>query len=269
MPSFVEKVSIWTQAVRTLLAAVVVGLVGAAGWYGYQLVDSSGRMERALVDAREQLQLKEEQLSSLQAEVDRQQEVIDRLETAMRLLKVDHRVARLHVRSQTTDEDTGRVTSLVEFQELDQQGLPIEDAKVFEIPGDVIYVDSWIVKFEDKYVERADIHRSTSLVLFQRIFGNDQRPSDGFALDEVGMRPGIYGAGSQVSEWEQQIWSDFWSVANNKARQEELGIRAAHGEAPSIKVEPGKTYRITLRASAGLDVSLDENAPPRRPKPEA
>ena len=269
MPSLIEKVSIVTQAIRTLLAVVLVGGLGAAGWYGYTLVDSRQRASRELAHAKEQLKLTLEHVASLEEVVETQEAEIDRLATAMRLLKVDHRVALLSVRDQTRDPATGQLISWIEFQELDDRGEPMEPAKQFQIPGDVVYIDSWIVKFDDKYVEQADIHRSTSLVLFRRIFGDKQRPTDGFVLDEVGFRPRIYGRGGRVSDLEKQIWGDFWSVANDMQKQNALGIRAAHGEAPSIKVQPGKIYRITLRASGGLTVTVEPAAPANKPQPAA
>jgi hypothetical protein len=247
MPTLIEKVSIVTHAIRTLLATVFVGGVGAAGWYTYQLVDSRDRTARELVRVQQQL-------VSLEGIVEQQLAEIDRLKTAMRLLKVDHRVALLSVIKQLTDPVSGRVVSSIQFQELGDAGEPLGAAKQFEIPGDIVYIDSWIVKFDDKYIEQSDLDRSTSIVLFHRIFGNNQRPNDGFTLDEIGSRPRIYGRGGRMSDWERQIWGDFWSVANDGERQRELGIRAAHGDAPSIKVQAGMTYRITLRASAGLNV---------------
>ena len=57
-----------------------------------------------------------------------------------------------------------------------------------------------------------------------------------------------------MSEFEQKIWDDFWEVANSKAKQDELGIRAIHGEALSIKAMKGNTYYIDLRASGGLSL---------------
>ena len=47
-----------------------------------------------------------------------------------------------------------------------------------------------------------------------------------------------------------------------KAR--ELGIRAAHGQAVSIKTQKGKSYRILLRASDGLSIVPDGEVPPRK-----
>jgi hypothetical protein len=281
MPSMMENVSILSHAIRTLVALVVVGALGVGSWFGYSIFDSKNRESRqtaAALAAAEgrlkraalELEQKDQQITLLEVTVTEQEEEIDRLDTAMRLLKVDHRIARLSVIDQRPDATTDELSTVIAFQEIDDRGEAVGEARRFEIPGDVVYLDSWVVKFDDKYVEQADLHRSTSLVLFRRLFGEDQSPTEGFALDQFGSRPGIYGRGGKMTEFEKQIWGDFWSVANDQGLQNEMGIRAAHGEAPSIKVQPGKAYRITLRASGGLTVQVEENAEtPREKKPAA
>jgi hypothetical protein len=154
---------------------------------------------------------------------------IERLQVAMRLLKMDHRVARLTAVEQTRDEATGESFMLVEFVELNDEGHPIGTPRQFRIRGDMVYIDHWVVKFDDQYVEQADIDRGTSLVLFRRIFGEMQQPIEGFPLDEVGTAPTSYARGGQMSDFEKQIWDDFWTIANDKTRAEAMGIRAAHG----------------------------------------
>ncbi|NQT13274.1 MAG: hypothetical protein HQ582_11030, partial [Planctomycetes bacterium] len=44
-----------------------------------------------------------------------------------------------------------------------------------------------------------------------------------------------------------------------KAKQ--AGVRAAHGEAVSMKLVPGKRYRVELRASAGVSIVPDGDVP--------
>ena len=131
-----------------------------------------------------------------------------------------------------------------------------------------MYVDYWIVKFLDEYVEQADMLRSTSICLFRRLFSEFQEPNDGYQLDAVGIQPRAYSRGGQSSEFEQKIWNDFWNIANNPKRAEQLGIRAAHGEAVSIKVRVGKRYRLELRASGGLTILPAEDAPPAESEPQ-
>ena len=280
MAKFMENVAIINSAVRTILGVAVVGGLSAFGWYGYRTYNAKdlamAEAEQQLVSIKGELekknallQEKDQAIETLNVEVQQKQKEIERLDTAMRLLKVDHRVGRLTVLDQTTDPDSGKVMSRIEFQELDLQGKPVDEAKQFNVPGDVVYVDSWVVKFDDKYVEAAELHRSTSLVLFRRVFGEHQKPLDGVVLDEPEGRPKVYSRGGEMSEFERKIWGDFWSVANDESKQAALGIRAAHGEAPSIKVQKGKAYRVELRASAGLTITPEGDAPPRPTKPAA
>lgn len=277
--SLMEKVEVINSAVRTLLGATLLGGLGVGGWYGYNQFNAkeleAERQAKALVEAQEELQVthvrleqaavqieqKTAEIGQLNTQVEQQQQEIDRLDTAMRLLKVDHRVARISVVDQRRDEGEDLVVTVIEFQELNANGDPLDDVRTFEIEGDVVYVDSWVVKFDDKYVEESDIDRATSLVLFRRLFGERQEPREGFALDKEGARPAVYGTGKEMSEFEKKIWGDFWEVAQDDAKQEALGIRAIHGEAPSIKVKKGKAYRLDLRASGGLSIRLDGDAP--------
>jgi hypothetical protein len=134
----------------------------------------------------------------------------------------------------------------------------------------VVYVDSWVAKFADDYVEMGDPLRSTSICLFRRLFGEAQNPSDGFVLDPVGSRPTAYRNGGKMSDLEREIWSKFWEYANDPALAEEVGIRAIHGEAPYTKLVPGKRYKVNLRSSDGLSFDLPVDLPPdAKPAPAA
>ncbi|GIW95361.1 MAG: hypothetical protein KatS3mg110_3402 [Pirellulaceae bacterium] len=268
------------SAVSRLLATLIVGFVVAVsawvGWQVYRHVTAKERAEAQLADAQKKLEQAEKraealagdleqakaQLVAKAAEIRQLTEKVERLETSLRLLKVTHRVARLSILDQTTDPETGRTFTLVRFEEINDEGRPLGQPRDFRIEGDVIYLDSWVVKFEDKYIEQADIDRSTSLVLFRRIFGEHQQPKDGFELDQQGLRPLAYAQGGAMTEFERRIWEDFWNIANDPKKAAELGIRAAHGEAPSIKARKGMVYRVVLRASDGLSISAEQAAPP-------
>ena len=56
---------------------------------------------------------------------------------------------------------------------------------------------------------------------------------------------------------ERDLWANFWEYANNPAKAKKAGVRAAHGEAPSIRLQVGKRYRVELRASGGLSIVPD------------
>jgi multidrug efflux pump subunit AcrA (membrane-fusion protein) len=294
MARITDTVTTINTTIRTLLATVLLGGVGFAGWLAYdafhqgdaelkakqqqlatartqleslqsQLQEKEGvistkvkdiqRLTAGLAQRDSQIQQMDGQIDKLGQQVEASRQRIDQLETSMHLLKVDHRVAQLTVVDQTTDPESERVRSTIEFVEVNDDGAPIADPRTFEIEGDLVYVDFWIVKFDEKYVEQADVHRSTSICLFRRIFGEYQEPREGYVLDQVGSRPHAYARGGKPTEFETSIWNDFWNIANDPEKAREKGIRAAHGEAVATRLRKGKKYRVELRASGGLSIA--------------
>lgn len=253
-----ETVGTINSTIRTLLALAVCIVLAAISYIVYERLSAQNRelAEARLVAAEteEKLRDAETQIDALRADVELKQAQIERLETSLHLLKTDQRLARLEVLEQVPDEETGRVITRLTFTELSPDGDAISEPREFEIVGDVIYLDNWVVKFNDEYVEQADLQRGTSLALFRRIFGEYESPSEAALIDEVGAMPQAYRRGGNPSEFEREIWEDFWTFANDRAAAEAKGIRAAHGEALSMKVEAGRRYRVVLRASDGLSI---------------
>ncbi len=295
----VETLSTINSMIRTALGVAIVGGLGWAGWLGYSVYDDhTGKLKRTeteLADAQAALDEKDNQLAAKEAAIEEKDTLIaeqdatiltkndeiadlndevaakakeiEKLDTAIRLLKVDRRLAKITVIAQEQAADSDMVYTTIEFVETNEAGEPIDEPKQFRIKGDVVYIDYWVVKFEDEYVEEADILRATSLCLFRRIFGERQQPMEGFLIDEVGSRPKAYSDGEQIGEFEKRIWDDFWNIANDEQKARDLGIRAAHGEAVSTKLREGKQYRLMLRASDGLSITPAEDAPVRPGRP--
>lgn len=277
---------------RTIVSLAILVVLAAGGWFAYDAYFAEKvRAARALeereakiagltqdLETRQQeirrlsneLTESHEQIDRLEVDLEAKRREIERLDTALRLMKVDHRVARIDVVSQQGSADNGDLVTVVTFAEVDDQGSPLDKPRVFSIKGDVVYVDSWVAKFADDYVEMGDPLRSTSICLFRRLFGESQSPLEGFVLDPVGSQPAAYRNGGKMSDLEQEIWSRFWEYANDPALAEKAGIRAIHGEAPYTKLVPGKRYKVFLRSSAGLSFAPPEDLPPdAKPAPMA
>lgn len=271
---------------RTTIAGVLVGLMAMGAWFGYSNYNAGERerlqtqqeltslqssletANRELSDKVALLQQREQEIAQLQQRNALQAAEIEHLNTAMRLLKVDRRLAQIRVVNQQPD-DSGQLVTDIRFVEVNDQGQPIDAPRDFRIRGDVVYIDYWVVKFDDAYIEQSDLDRSTSICLFRRVFGEFQEPQDGYVLDDVGSRPKAYGRNGPLSDFERQIWRDFWEFANEPQKAAALGIRAAHGEAVSVKLRPGKQYRVQLRASDGLSITPEEEPSPVPDKPTA
>jgi cell division protein FtsB len=255
---------------RSLVSLAFLALAGAGAWFGYQFVDEKSAHQQAqakLAEKEVELQKltldvhkKAAQISTLQNDLELKIKENQRLAQAMKLLKVDHRIGQITVLSQHGSVKGRDLTTTFDFIEVNDEGQPLEKPRVFTVKGDVVYIDAWVAKFDDKYVEQGDPLRGTSICLFRRVFGESQAPDKGAALDPVGTEPTAYRNGGKPSALEQQIWSRFWDYANSPKLAAEVGARAFQGEAPSMKMVVGKQYRVLLRASGGLTIIAQEPA---------
>ncbi|MDA7978625.1 MAG: hypothetical protein MPJ50_07625 [Pirellulales bacterium] len=232
--------------IRAVVSLVILGIIAFASWIGYSMLNDAKQAELAIQELKEtKAQLRE---------------VSDKLlktETALRLMKVDRRVATIEIDDQYKSED-GRWITELRFIELGPDEKPVVKSHPGELPGKpftidtrIVHVSALVVKFKDIFVETGDSQRGASICLLQSIYGHDQAPSQGHRLDEPGERPVAYGQ-DPISEFERKIWTNIWEYANDPQKAEAAGIRAAGGEAPYMLVEKGKTYRLELRASGGL-----------------
>lgn len=246
------------QFVSNLLKLAIVGLLGFGGYFGYRTFYAS---DIALRERDEKIASQAAQIEQLDKDLAAKRQQIDRLQLAMRLLKVDHRVAQVWVLDQHQPPGSDRVRTKLRFVEVSGDKA-IDRPRDFTIEGDLLYVDALVIKFADEYVEQGDPLRATSVCLFTRLFGEYQQPSEGFPLDTAGSRPKAYGHEGEMTDFERSIWDNFWQYANNPELARAAGIRALHGEAPSMKLEKGKLYEIELRASSGLAIVTSKDLPP-------
>lgn len=251
MAKFVETVATINSATRTFLVLAVLVLLSIGFWYGYTTYHSQDiklkAQERELATATAEVaRLAEENLAK--------QRRIEQLEVRLKLLKVDRRVARLEVVRQTPAEGDAPGETTIRFVELTESGEPLGEPKTMTLAGDMVFVNYRVVKFEDELVETEDPLRSTSICLIQKIFGEFQTPADGFVIDRAGDRPRAYGLQDETSELEQEIWTNFWDLANDPDQARSHGIRAIHEESPSMRVRPGRRYELEIRSSGGLTI---------------
>ena len=75
-----------SQLLRSLVALVVLALVGSGGWVAYRAYDDRVQLDQAL-------RQRTAELAAKTVEVERLSTLNQKLNLAIRLLKVDHRVA--------------------------------------------------------------------------------------------------------------------------------------------------------------------------------
>ena len=263
MSHFMDNVKTVNSVLRTGIFLVVAGGLGYGGFVGYKEYIEPGldaKQAKADLEAlRVDFEKQEQEIAEAKAEVEKTKEENNRLQVSMQLLKIDRRMAKVKVLEVAENED-GEPVMNVRFTEYDEFGDPIGEARDFELRGDKMYVDCWVVKFGDKYIEENDALRSASLCVFKGIYGNLDGPEGSLSLDtsSVDDFPAIYG-NEKKSAFEQQIWGDFWKLANDRNSQEDFGIRAIHGQANYLQVKEGKTYEVSVRSSGAASLTpVDE-----------
>jgi hypothetical protein len=172
----------------------------------------------------------------------------------------ERRVAQLLVSDQRQVNGVQKTTLLFEEYARDGSILP---PRTFTIEGNMVHIEAMVIKFDHDFVEKDDPLKGRSIALFCKLYGDRQRPDQGFVIDEPGQIPDYYrGADPQVSAFETQLWQNFWRLADDPAYRQEMGVRVPNGEGPWRPVYPDQLYTITLEFDGGLNIT---SQPIKRP----
>ena len=241
---------------KASLIVLLSALAGIAGWWTYVVREEVLGNELELEKARTELTEVQGQLEQSRREVELKTRQLQELRVRLALLKIDHRVARIEVVAQEpVPGKDGEVRTTVRFIEYDEDGQPIGEEQELTIEGSQLYLESLVIKFDDDYVEAGEFLRGTSLCLFNRVFSESVAPRDGVEIDRRGSHPSPYTGGDGADEmFQAELWEHFWEYANDPEAAAEKGVRAIHGEAPFMKVRPGRSYEVELRSSGGLSI---------------
>lgn len=228
-----------TSVIRSLAVSLVLGGMVLIGFWQLTL-----SRDRQLVRELQAMNADmTERLAARQAMVER--------------LSRTRRVAHVQVTEQLLDEDDQVTETTFSFIELDDNGAELARQE-FNVPGDVLFIDAWAVKFAMDDIAHGHPMRGRSIVLLNRIYSDHMAPRDGLAIDTPGAIPPGYAVG-EIGRFEQQVWENFWDIADDPALAEAMGVRVAQGEAVYRPVTVGATYELTVDAVGGMNfVPLDD-----------
>jgi hypothetical protein len=220
-----------TRALSRLIGLAVVTLLAGGGLFVYM----------KFRDQRDEI-------------IQQQARQIETLQNVALRLQTDRRVADILVTDQRRDPQGQLHTRLV-FVEYGREGEPLPPRR-FEVVGDRVHVETQLIKFERHFVSEGDPLRGKSIVLFTRIYGSATPPDEGSMVDEPGRIPRIYrGSDPRVSEFEHQLWADFWKLMADTEYANIRGVRVAQGETVWGIFEPEKLYTISLESAGGLSLT--------------
>ena len=228
--------------IQSFIWSVVLVAVAAVSVYlAYEVVVVP---RRALQD-----QIREQKDTIARPEQEKQ-----RLEAYLKILKHIDRRARVEVLRQIKDPQ-GNLQTTIRFTETDATGKPVNVSQELTLPGQEVYFDTLVIKFDDHFVEQGDPLKGQALMLFRRIFSSTMRAEDGFVIDPPGQAPEIYAGRQAPSGFEKDLWKRFWELANDEKLAKEHGVRAIHGDAPYMRLEPDRVYEVWLRSTGEVIIT--------------
>ncbi len=143
----------------------------------------------------------------------------------------------------------GKLYTTVRFVETDREDrLKTVLEKEYEIEGDTVHFDALVVTFSDQAVMDG---KERSLYLWRRVYGENQMPAAGFAIEEQGAAPARYAdllGRLRLSE-RKIFWTAIWDLANDPEALQRHGIKAIYGNAVYKKLRPGLIYVFKISAS--------------------
>ncbi len=175
-------------------------------------------------------------------------------------LSADSRAAEVVVTKTELDETTRKVKTTIKFLEYDANGSPLP-AKYFTFQGNVIQFQSLVIRFQDKFVRAGDKLRGKSAYLFLKAFVLEGSRTQEFEITPTAGIPSGYKVPGKISEFERQLWTEFWKYALDPEARERSGIKNAQIEAPGSLFLPGTIYTLKIEPDGGLRIDT-------RPIPE-
>lgn len=120
--------------------------------------------------------------------------------------------------------------------------------QTFSIEGDVVHFDALVVKFAPRLVESGE---QRALFIWRRIYGEQQRPADGFAVTHVGEIPARYARLTERLDPDDAalFWQAVWQLAHDPSALEHLGVTAVYGNAVYTQLRPGLIYSLKANTS--------------------
>lgn len=191
------------------------------------------------------------QIAELQrekAELERQKE---QLRQVVGRLTAEKRVAEIVVTGKQLSGDGVPVTQLL-FVEYARDGSTLPP-RTFVVRGEMVHVNGMVIEFDKELVQQGDPLRGHSIILFDRIYGSAEKPDSGQMIDSPGRIPELYrSTRPEVSEFETQLWANFWRLATDEAYRAEKGVKLANGKSVYGPFAADRLYTITLDASGKM-----------------
>jgi hypothetical protein len=187
------------------------------------------------------------QIDQLQREKRQLHDFVDRLCSS-------RKVAQIEVLDQHVDR-SGQTVNVLQWQEVADDGT-LGRPLVIEALGRQVYFEGLVIQFDYDHIRAADQQRERSVVVFRRVFGEQQAAQSARSFDS-------YELLADVAEGtlHSQLWQRFWDLVEDPVLRERYGVRIAQCEAPAARLRKGQVWELELAAAGGLNLTKLSDAP--------
>ncbi len=176
------------------------------------------------------------------------------LKEVVKRLEADSRIAEVLVSGVKYDESTGKNFTTIKFLEYDTQGKPLKPL-YFTFPGNIIQFQSLVIRFDDVHIRRNDPLKGKSAYLFWKVFLLDGKDTIEYPITDLKEIPRGYKLPEgKNTEFEKEIWGNFWKYAVDPDASEKIGVKNAQIEAPGTMFVPGTLYTIKIEHDGGIRI---------------
>lgn len=181
-------------------------------------------------------------------------------------LSADSLAAEVLVTKSEYDEVSKKVLTTIKFLEYGPDTKPLEP-RYFSFRGNLIQFQALVVRFQDQLIKSGNRLKGKSAFIFLKAFvldGTDTQVFDITRHDEI---PRGYKIPGTVSDFELDLWKEFWTYALDPAKRDSAGVKNAQIEAPGSLFLPGSIYTLRIEHDGGL--RIDARAVPEILKGES
>ncbi len=168
-------------------------------------------------------------------------------------LKADTRRAEVLVTKSEYDETTKKIKTTIKFLEYDTAGKSLAP-KYFTFDGNILQFQSFVIRFNDKLIEKGDALRGKSVALFMKAFALDGKNTQEFEITQARKIPRGYQVDEEETKFESNLWKKFWDYALSPKERLPEEIKNAQIEAPGTMFLPGSIYTLYLENDGGLRI---------------
>ena len=130
---------------------------------------------------------------------------------------------------------------------------PLEP-RYFSFRGNLIQFQALVVRFQDELIKSGNRLKGKSAFIFLKAFVLEGAETQVFDITRHDEIPRGYKIPGVVSDFESELWKEFWSYALDPAKRDAAGVKSAQIEAPGSLFLPGSIYTLRIEHDGGLRI---------------